>query len=116
VQSFFLRVFEQASRKPNVRNLKPIYYMLTGACRGFLSLLPFNARQHFDEQLCHILKAKLAPQDCMLLLWCFGIAIIGEQWVSSKHTETLLLINRVYQVQSSSTVHEGLKIALKMVQ
>ncbi|KAJ4358518.1 uncharacterized protein N0V89_003102 [Didymosphaeria variabile] len=78
VRSFFLRVFEQASRKPNVQNLKPIYYMLTGACRGFLALLPPDARKLFDEQLCHILKAKVASENFMLLLWCFGVAILAE--------------------------------------
>jgi hypothetical protein len=90
--------------------------MLTGACSGFLSLLPFDARQLFDEQLCHILKAKIVPEDCMLLLWCFGIAILGEQWVFSESTETHPLIGRAYLVQSSLTMHGELTIALKTVQ
>ncbi|KAK7188732.1 hypothetical protein DPSP01_005636 [Paraphaeosphaeria sporulosa] len=94
VQSFFLRVLDQTSRKPNVQNLKPIYYMLKGACRGFLSLLTFDEKQLFDEQLCHILKSKVAPENFMLLLWCFGIAILAE------HPELL---------DNKPGAHEGLR-------
>ncbi|KAF2440577.1 hypothetical protein P171DRAFT_435362 [Karstenula rhodostoma CBS 690.94] len=104
VQSFFLRVFEQASRKPTVQNLKPIYYMLTGACRGFLSLLTFDAKQLFDEQLCHILKAKVAPENFMLLLWCFGVAILAE------HPELIDNASGPHESARDGTVNKDLPV------
>lgn len=79
VHAFFMHVFDQALRKPSVQYLKPIYYMLTGACHGFLTLLPLDARQKFDEKLCNILTAKIAPENFVPLLWCFGITILAEQ-------------------------------------
>ncbi|KAL5418539.1 hypothetical protein PMIN03_001018 [Paraphaeosphaeria minitans] len=101
IQSFFLRVFDQASRKPNVQTLKPIYCMLTGACRGFLSLLTFDAKQLFDEQLCHVLKSKVAPENFMLLLWCFGIAILAE------HPELIDSESGAHEGPESGTVKEN---------
>ena len=79
VQPFFLRVFEQACRESSARTLKPVYYMLVGACRGLHTLLPSDASNLFAEQLLTILKSKIAGEDPMLTLWCFGVATLSEQ-------------------------------------
>lgn len=77
-QSFFLRVFEKATQNPDVSTLQPVYSMLNGACRDLLRLLPAEARQQFDRELCHILSSNGTGQNSMLLLWCFGIVILAE--------------------------------------
>ncbi|XPS94197.1 hypothetical protein M3J09_003521 [Ascochyta lentis] len=77
-QSFFLRVFERATQTPDVSTLQPVYSMLNGACRKLLDLLPADARQQFDCELCHILSSNGTGQNSMLLLWCFGIVILAE--------------------------------------
>lgn len=43
-----------------------------------LSVLPAEARQQFDRELCHILSSNGTGQNSMLLLWCFGIVILAE--------------------------------------
>lgn len=92
-QSFFLRVFERATLNPDVSTLKPVYYMLNGACRQLLSHLPTETRQQFDRELCHILSSHGTGQNSMLLLWCFGIVLLAE------HPED---IGAVQSPQSSS--------------
>lgn len=77
-QSFFLRVFERARQSPEVNTLKPVYYMLNGACRNLLSLLPAEKREQFDQVLSRILSSNGAGQDYMLMLWCFGIVLLVE--------------------------------------
>jgi hypothetical protein len=77
-QSFFVRIFEKASRAPDVNTLKPVYSMLNGACRNLLSILPSHDRQQFDQELAHILSLKSTGQNSMLLLWCFGIVLLAE--------------------------------------
>ncbi|KAF2132227.1 hypothetical protein P153DRAFT_383117 [Dothidotthia symphoricarpi CBS 119687] len=77
-QSFFLRVFEKATQKPDLSTLKPVYCMLNGACRQLLGLLPTETRQQFDRELCHILSSNGTGQNSMLLLWCFGIVLLAE--------------------------------------
>jgi hypothetical protein len=78
-QEFFLRVFQNATQDPNVDTLKPVYCMLNGACRRLLSLLPHDAQQQFDRELCRILSSNSAGKDSMLLLWCFGIVLLAER-------------------------------------
>jgi hypothetical protein len=77
-QSFFVRVFEKASRAPDVSTLKPVYSMLNGACRNLLTVLPLQDRQQFDQELAHILSLRSTGQNSMLLLWCFGIVLLAE--------------------------------------
>ncbi|CAO2657262.1 Nn.00g033880.m01.CDS01 [Neocucurbitaria sp. VM-36] len=76
--AFFLRVFEKATRSPDVNTLRLIYCMLNGACRQVLDSLPLDARQRFDQELCNILSSNSAGKDSMLLLWCFGIVLLAE--------------------------------------
>ncbi|KAH7402735.1 hypothetical protein BKA66DRAFT_449383 [Pyrenochaeta sp. MPI-SDFR-AT-0127] len=77
-QALFLRVFTSATQDPSVSTLKPVYYLLNGACWQILSLLPQDTREQFDRELCHILSSNGAGQNSMLLLWCFGIIILAE--------------------------------------
>ncbi|KAF2691527.1 hypothetical protein K458DRAFT_353332 [Lentithecium fluviatile CBS 122367] len=77
-QSFFLRVFERATRNPHVGTLNPVYCMVNGTCRGLLSILPSESRQVFDAKLKHILSSSSTGQNSMLMLWCFGITILAE--------------------------------------
>lgn len=77
-QSFFIRVLDKAVKSPSVSTLGPIHSMLNGACRDLLGILPNKTRISFDEQLCRILVSNNAQQDPMLLLWCFGIALLVE--------------------------------------
>ncbi|KAF2805228.1 uncharacterized protein BDZ99DRAFT_574827 [Mytilinidion resinicola] len=77
-QSFFLRVFDEASQTPCVTMLAPVYAMLKGACRDLIGLLPQNTRDDFDQQICRILASKHAQKDSMLLLWCLGIVVLAE--------------------------------------
>lgn len=77
-QAFFLRVFEHAVRSPDVSTLRPIYFMLNGACRNVLNVLPAERQRQFDEDLSVILSSNNAGQNQMLLLWCFGIALLAE--------------------------------------
>ena len=77
-QSFFIHVFDKAVKSPSVTTLGPIHSMLNGACRDLLGILPNKTRIGFDEQLCRILVSHSAQQDSMLLLWCFGIALLAE--------------------------------------
>jgi hypothetical protein len=77
-QAFFLRVFEKAVRSPDVSTLRPVYFMLNGACRTLLNVLPLERRRQFDEDLSLILSSNSAGQNQMLLLWCFGIALLAE--------------------------------------
>jgi len=96
-QSFFLRVFEQATQKPDVSTLRPVYSMLDGACRKLLDLLPSEVRQQFDRELCHILSSNGTGQNSMLLLWCFGIVILAE------HPEEFANLNNSEMNRSEST-------------
>ncbi|ORY11520.1 hypothetical protein BCR34DRAFT_624776 [Clohesyomyces aquaticus] len=75
---FFLRVFERAKTKPDACTLKPMYYMLNGACRDLLGLLPPEARHAFDKEICKILSSNATAQNSILLLLCFGIVILAE--------------------------------------
>jgi hypothetical protein len=75
---FFLRVFDNARQSPDACTLKPVYLVLNGACRNLLSLLSEKSREQFDQTLCHILTSKEATQNCMLMLWCFGIVLLVE--------------------------------------
>ncbi|KAF2488895.1 hypothetical protein BU16DRAFT_215948 [Lophium mytilinum] len=77
-QSFFLRVFDEASQTPCVTTLAPVYTMLKGACRDLIGLLSQSSRDDFDQQICRILASKSAQKDSMLLLWCLGIAVLAE--------------------------------------
>ncbi|OCL03512.1 hypothetical protein AOQ84DRAFT_145908 [Glonium stellatum] len=77
-QTFFIHVFEKAVKSPSVSTLGPIHSMLNGACQELLGILPNNTRIDFDDQLCRILLSNSAQQDSMLLLWCFGIALLAE--------------------------------------
>lgn len=77
-QAFFLRVFENAVRTPDVSTLRPIYFMLNGACRILLNVLPVDRQRQFDEDLSVILSSNSAGQNQTLLLWCFGIALLAE--------------------------------------
>jgi hypothetical protein len=74
-----VRVFEKASRAPDVSTLKPVYSMLKGACRDLLNVLPAQDREQFDRELAHILSLKSTGQNSMLLLWCFGIVLLAER-------------------------------------
>ncbi|KAF2030356.1 hypothetical protein EK21DRAFT_112078 [Setomelanomma holmii] len=77
-QPFFLRVFEKANQNPDVSTLKAVYSMLNGACGNLLSLLSAERREQFDQGLSHILSDHNTGQASILLLWCFGIALIVE--------------------------------------
>ncbi|KAF2857013.1 hypothetical protein T440DRAFT_525020 [Plenodomus tracheiphilus IPT5] len=77
-QDFFLRVFQKSNQNPCVETLKPVYYMLNGACHQLFSLLPHDAQHQFDQQLRHILKSSDVGKDAMLLLWCFGVVLLVE--------------------------------------
>ncbi|KAF1913649.1 hypothetical protein BDU57DRAFT_502327 [Ampelomyces quisqualis] len=79
-QPFFLRVFEQARQDPDVNTLKAVYSMLNGACRNLLGLLSTHRREQFDQVLSHILSSTSTGQKSMLMLWCFGIALLAEPW------------------------------------
>jgi hypothetical protein len=89
-QAFFLRVFENAVRTPDVRTLRPIYFMLNGACRNLLNVLPVERQTQFDEDLSVILSSNSAGQNQMLLLWCFGIALLAEYPGGRTDTNTSL--------------------------
>ena len=77
-QSFFIHIFDKAVKSPSVITLGPIHSILNGACRDLPGILPNKTRIAFDEQLCRILVSNSAQQDSMLLLWCFGIALLAE--------------------------------------
>ena len=79
VQPFFLRVFEQAYREPNVETLRPVYHMLNGACRGLCTLLPSNSGRLLDDKLHQTLISPLTGECSMLLLWCFGVVTLADQ-------------------------------------
>ncbi|KAF2703959.1 hypothetical protein K504DRAFT_391230 [Pleomassaria siparia CBS 279.74] len=89
-QPFFLRVFDRAIQAPDHITIRPIYCMLNGACRHLLGLLPSEPRHDFDKKLCHVLSSNFAAQNSMLLLWCFGIAILAEhpQHVGNTHNSS----------------------------
>lgn len=78
-QEFFLKVFNHAVKEPKVETLKPVYYMLDGACHQLLSLLPDEVQREFDQQLCCMLSSNSAGNNSMLLLWCFGIVLLTER-------------------------------------
>jgi len=77
-QSFFLEVFERATRNPHVETLRPVYCILNGTYRGLFSTLPAETRQDFDAKLTHILSSTTTAQNSMLMMWCFGITILTE--------------------------------------
>jgi hypothetical protein len=81
-QKFFLIVVKKAIHSPNAATLKPIYYILNGACRQLHSILPSDTRRHFDAALLNILKSNLAAESSMVLLWICGITLLAEQPVS----------------------------------
>ena len=78
-EPFFLRTFDRAIKAPDVATLKPVYYMLNGACSGLLGLLAPHVREEFDQELCRILSSSSAGQNSMLLVWCIGIVVLSEQ-------------------------------------
>jgi hypothetical protein len=71
-------MFEKAKQRPDVETLKPVYAMLNGACKGLLGLMSPQSQQAFDEGLKRILCSNSTGQNSMLMLWCFGIAILAE--------------------------------------
>ncbi|KAF1947307.1 hypothetical protein EJ02DRAFT_139704 [Clathrospora elynae] len=77
-QIFFLNVFKNANQNPNVDTLKPVYYMLNGACGQLRSLLPGGAQREFDSQLCSTLSSNTAGNASMLVLWTCGIVLFAE--------------------------------------
>ncbi|KAF2643460.1 hypothetical protein P280DRAFT_422344, partial [Massarina eburnea CBS 473.64] len=79
-QAFFLQVSERALAADSLdeNEMRSVYYMLNGACRGLLSLLPYLTKLAFEEKLCRIISSDLKAEDCMLRLWCFGIIILVE--------------------------------------
>jgi hypothetical protein len=82
-QIFFTRIFEKARQDPDTCTLKPLYFMLNGACRGLLSLLDTQRRDEFDQELSRILSSKGLAKNYMLMLWCFGIALLAENAVET---------------------------------
>jgi hypothetical protein len=78
-QDFFLHVFDKARHYPDVCTMKPVYYMLNGACRNLMSLLSEKKREQFDQVLSHILSSNEAGKNCMLMLWCCGIMLLAER-------------------------------------
>ncbi|KAH7078824.1 hypothetical protein BKA63DRAFT_408352 [Paraphoma chrysanthemicola] len=87
VQPFFLRTFENASQSPDVNTLRAVYSMLNGACGDLLRLLSPERREQFDQGLSHILSDYTTGQASVLLLWCFGIALIAERSSQTEHQE-----------------------------
>ncbi|KAF2176189.1 hypothetical protein K469DRAFT_646104 [Zopfia rhizophila CBS 207.26] len=77
-QSFFLQVLERAIKSPCVGTLKPVHYMLDGACRDILSILPSGNICALDNELRKILTSQHPPENSMLTLWCFGIVFLIE--------------------------------------
>jgi hypothetical protein len=88
-QTFFFGAFERAANNPQVQSLNLVYRMLKGACRGLLSTLPVETRDVFDAKLKHILSSTRAGQNCMLLMWCYGITILAEHPEAAVTTPTL---------------------------
>jgi hypothetical protein len=86
-QPFFLRVFEQARQEAEVTTLKAVYCMLNGACRNLLGLLSTSRREQFDQLLSRILSHNRTGQRSMLMLWCFGIALLAEPWSDTVGTQ-----------------------------
>ena len=78
-QSFFLLVFKKAIQEPTADSLKSVYGMLNGACRQILSLLPLDAREQFDQELCRILRSNSAGSNVMLQLWSYGTVLCTER-------------------------------------
>jgi hypothetical protein len=76
-QSFFRWVFMIASQNPNVDTLKPVYYMLKGACRHLYGFLAREEQEQFNKDLSRVLSSKGAEQ-MTLWLWCFGIILLVE--------------------------------------
>ncbi|KAH7073350.1 hypothetical protein FB567DRAFT_197988 [Paraphoma chrysanthemicola] len=89
-QPFFLRTFENASQRPDVNTLRAVYSMLNGACGDLLRLLSPERRELFDQVLSHILSDYTTGQASMLLLWCFGIALIAERTSQTEYQDLTL--------------------------
>jgi hypothetical protein len=61
--------------------------MLNGACGDLLRLLPAERREQFDQGLSYILSDHTTGQASVLLLWCFGIALIAERSFQAEHPD-----------------------------
>ncbi|KAL5117753.1 hypothetical protein ACEQ8H_004363 [Pleosporales sp. CAS-2024a] len=87
-QAFFMRVFETAKHDPCVNTLQPVYFMLNGACGDVSNLLSREQQEHIDQVLSNILSSEHTIGNHMLMLWCFGIALLLEnaaEAASSQH-------------------------------
>ena len=62
-----------------MNTLKPVYYMLNGACRGLYTLLPSDSARLLDDKLHQILTSRNAGECSMLMLWLFGVVTLAEQ-------------------------------------
>lgn len=74
VQTLFVQLVEQASKKPCAATIEPVYIILTGTGNLLLAILTTDVLTRFEENLVNILRhASSGAADQTLALYCLSI-------------------------------------------